>query len=91
MKINLAAEDHDIKDNDPPGYFDTYFKGSENKTEKQEECINDYGAIPKYHQRSFQPGKRDSLVYCSGRLTVCFYIAQPHGYKETDIAQHGDL
>lgn len=74
MKINLAAEDHDIKDNDPPGYFDTYPKGSENKTEKQEECINNNGAIPKYHQCSLQPGKRQYLIGASHWLIMHFKI-----------------
>ncbi len=74
MKINLAAEDHDIKDNDPPGYFDTHFKSGENKTEKQEECINDNGAIPEYHQGSFQPGKRQHLGSASQWFIMHFKI-----------------
>ena len=74
MKINLAAEDHDIKYNDPPGYLKVHFKCRENKTDKQEERINENSPIPKYHQRSFQPGKRQYLVGASQWFIMHFKI-----------------
>jgi hypothetical protein len=36
MKINLAAEDHDVKDNYPFGYFNIHFQRNKNKVQQQE-------------------------------------------------------
>lgn len=88
MKIYLAAEDRNIKDNDPPGDFNTHFKGGENKSQQQKKCIHNNCPIPKYHERTFQPGKRQHLVGASHWFIVHFKIPQNHSHEEADIAQH---
>jgi hypothetical protein len=34
MKINLAAKNNDVKDNDPPGDLNIHFKRKENETQQ---------------------------------------------------------
>lgn len=49
MKKNLTAEDHDIKDNYPFGYFYTHFHRDKNKIQQQEKSIDDDRTVTQYH------------------------------------------
>jgi hypothetical protein len=74
MKVNLAAEDHDVKDNYPFGYSYIHFKRNKNKVQQQEKGIDDDGPVTQYNQCAFEPGKRQYLFRTSLVCIVRFEI-----------------
>jgi hypothetical protein len=74
MKINLAAKNYDVKDNNPAGNFYCCFKGIEYKSEQQEQHINHNSRITQYHKSTFQPGQRKYLCSIAFVVFMVFYI-----------------
>jgi len=65
MKVNLAAENNNVKDNYPPGNFNIRFKSIEYKSQQQKERIHYNGCVTECYQSTFQPGKWQNLLRSS--------------------------
>ena len=76
MKVNLAAENNDVKNNYPAGNFNISFKRIKYKSQQQKKYINNDGSVTQNHQTTFQPGKRRSLCCMAFKGFMLFDIPE---------------
>ncbi|MBK8520586.1 MAG: hypothetical protein IPL54_06760 [Chitinophagaceae bacterium] len=89
MKINLAAKDQDVKDNNPAGYCYCCFKGIEYECKQQKKHINYNSCVTQYHKSAFQPGKRQYMCTCTFIAVVLFNIPKNDIQQKTNIEYDG--
>ena len=84
MKVNLAAKNDDVKDNDPSWNFNIGLKCIKYKDQQQKKCVHNNSGIAQCYQCTFQPGKRHHFTWASF-MRLPFQVPKHQGNQKSKV------